>query len=83
MQKITLGCPKLSKRHTGENAAAEITEVIKAFQLEEKLGYFTLDNATNNDAAMAALSSEFGFDPLQHCIRCFGYIINNDKLAIS
>ena len=76
MQKITLGCPQLGKRHTGENIAAEIKEVIKAFQLEEKLGYFTLDNATNNDAAMADLGSEFGFDPLQRRVRCFGHIIN-------
>ena len=76
LQKITLGCPQLSKRHTGENIAAEIKDVIKAFGLQGKLGYFTLDNATNNDTAMADLASEFGFDPLQRRVRCFGHIIN-------
>src|ERR1700761_9514033 len=51
-------------------------EVIKAFGLQGKLGYFTLDNATNNDTAIADLASEFGFDPLQRRVRCFGHIIN-------
>jgi hypothetical protein len=64
LQKITLGCPQLSKRHTGENIATEIKEIIKAFELQEKLRYFTLDNAANNDTAMADLAGEFGFDPL-------------------
>ena len=64
MQKITLGCLQLNKWHTGENIAVEIKEVIEAFKLKGKLGYFTLNNVANNNTAMADLASIFRFDPL-------------------
>lgn len=46
-----------------------------------KIGYFTLDNASNNDTALvqiAAYLAERGikFNSLERRLRCFGYVIN-------
>lgn len=35
-----------------------------------------LDNATNNDTAMAALGGEFRFDSRERRLRCAGHILN-------
>jgi hypothetical protein len=40
--------------HSGENQASILTEMFKECGLEKRVGYFTLDNATNNDTAAAA-----------------------------
>lgn len=41
-----------------------------------RIGYCTLDNATNNDRAMDALASEFGFDKQERRIRCAPHFLN-------
>jgi len=38
IQKIVLGIQELVERHTGENIAAEILEIIKSFGIEDKVG---------------------------------------------
>ena len=58
LQKVVLGIPELVERHTGENIAAEILEIIRSFGIEDKVGYFTLDNAANNETAMAEIAEE-------------------------
>ena len=49
--------------------------------MEFKIGYFTLDNARNNDTALCSLSqklAEIGivFDPIAHRLRCLSHVIN-------
>ena len=75
-QKILLGLPELRQSHTGENIASQVAEVIASFEMEDRIGYFTLDNAESNDTAMTALGDLFGFDGRQRRVRCFGHIIN-------
>jgi len=41
-----------------------------------RLGYFVLNNAYNNDTAVAALANKFNFNPEDHRLRCLGYILN-------
>jgi hypothetical protein len=64
------------KRHTGENIAAEMLEIIRSFNIEDKVGYFTLDNAGNNDTAMEIIGRELGFNHEHRRVRCIGHIIN-------
>ncbi|KAM4061650.1 restless-like transposase [Hirsutella rhossiliensis] len=64
-QKIVLGLPELINRHTGENIAAEVLDVIRSFGIEHKLGYFTLDNAGNNDTAMEIIGRSLDFNHIQ------------------
>ena len=68
-------------RHTGENQAQHFWEVVETYHLHEKIGYFTLDNASNNDTAMRCIqsylqNSRISFDPLARRLRCFGHVIN-------
>src|SRR5437762_10271873 len=54
----------------------------KEYHIVEKLGYFMMDNATNNDKALKSLNSQIqtdggvGFDPIETRLRCFGHIMN-------
>ena len=42
----------------------------------ENLGYFVLDNTTNNDTTLRELVKTIDFDPILKRLRCIGYIIN-------
>ncbi|OAA37034.1 Ribonuclease H-like protein [Metarhizium rileyi] len=74
--RILLALPALRKRHTGEALADEVADTICAFGLQDRIGYYTLDNATNNDTAMEALAAEFDFDKDERRIRCAPHFLN-------
>jgi hypothetical protein len=40
------------------------------------LGYFVLDNASNNDTTLVELGKHMGFDPILKRLRCMGHIVN-------
>ena len=40
------------------------------------MGYFVLDNATNNDTTLVELAKVMGFDPIVKRLRCMGHILN-------
>ena len=76
-----LGLRRLHGAHTGENQSQVITSLLHEYQLTKKIGYFTLDNAKNNDTALRCLSQRLqevgvSFDPQAHRLRCIGHIIN-------
>ncbi|EFZ03855.2 hAT family dimerization domain protein [Metarhizium robertsii] len=74
--RILLALPALRKRHTGAALADEVADTICAYGLQDRIGYCTLDNATNNDTAMEALGTEFGFDRDERRIRCAPHFLN-------
>jgi hypothetical protein len=50
---------------------------MQSFGLDaEKVGYFVLDNAYNNDTAVAALADEYGFETTHRRLRCCCHILN-------
>jgi hypothetical protein len=73
--KATIGVPELGASHTGTSIAAEILDVIEAYQIQDKIGYFTLDNAENNDTAMEIIGGELGFVGKARRGRCFGHTL--------
>jgi hypothetical protein len=75
-RKVLLGLPHLDGRHTGEDLAEEVSMVLGFWELDTKLGFFTLDNATNNDTAMKAIGHSFGFDGTERRLRCAPHCIN-------
>jgi len=74
--KLVLGLPEIKVRHSGENIAAEIAQILMEYGIDDKIGYFALDNARNMDSAMDQLGEEFGFDGRSRRARCLGHIIN-------
>jgi len=77
-----LAIRELEEDHTGENIEVIIYDMAKEYHIVEKLGYFMMDNATNNDKALKSLNSQIqtnggvGFDPIETRLRCFGHIMN-------
>ncbi|KAI1874248.1 uncharacterized protein JN550_002827 [Neoarthrinium moseri] len=71
-----LGMPPLIKRHTGQDLADEVSSIIEYFEIADVVGYFTLDNATNNDTCIEALSKVYLFKPDERRIRCAPHTIN-------
>ena len=42
----------------------------------DNLGYFVLDNTSNNDTILKELGKIMGFNPTKKRLRCIGHIIN-------
>jgi hypothetical protein len=77
LQDYVLGLPILSGQHSGANIASIVSSTLQTFGItKEQLGYFVLDNATNNDKAMEALADEFSFSPRHRRLRCTCHILN-------
>lgn len=76
-----LGLRDMTGSHSGEHIAQAVESTVNSFNLGRKLGYFVLDNATNNDTAVQQLVTTFGLDP-QVRLRCLGHIINLVATAI-
>ncbi|EAQ90335.1 hypothetical protein CHGG_02270 [Chaetomium globosum CBS 148.51] len=81
-RKVLLDLPHVEGNHTGVNMAAHVEEVLQQFGItttSTQLGYFTVDNASNNDTALAELVALKGLearDAPKIRIRCFGHILN-------
>jgi hypothetical protein len=60
-----------ASRHYGHTIARNVLNIIHDFQIADKVGYFTLDNAENNTTAMDTIGHELGFYG-----RCIGYVVN-------
>ncbi|KAG9380657.1 hypothetical protein A1F94_007977 [Pyrenophora tritici-repentis] len=72
-----LGLPELHGAHTGNNIAAAATTILRLFGVDNaRVGYFVLDNASNNDTAVESLAEEFGFIASERRLRCCCHILN-------
>jgi hypothetical protein len=76
--QVLLGLRPLRGRHAGSSLANEVADTLSFWQISglDKVGYFTLDNAANNDTCMQELAEEHGFCPEERRIRCAGHIFS-------
>ncbi|KAL9561234.1 hypothetical protein ACKAV7_014589 [Fusarium commune] len=81
-RKLVLGVPELRTRHFGHNIAAEILDVLDAYGIQDRIGYFTLDNAESNDKAMEVIGGKLGFVGSTRRGRCFGHTLNLSAKAL-
>ncbi len=62
--------------------AVVVLDVLSVYAIRNRLGYFVMDNATNNDTMLEAIAREFQavdgiyYDPIEHRLRCIGHVIN-------
>ncbi|KAF5576969.1 restless-like transposase [Fusarium pseudocircinatum] len=80
--KIVLGVPEVTIRHNGSNIATQVLDIWTAYQITEKIGYFTLDNAENNNTAMGMIGRELGFNGTFRRGRCSGHTVNSSAKAL-
>jgi hypothetical protein len=77
LRDLLIALPQLTGAHTGENMAEVIASILQAFDiLALKVGYFVLDNATNNDSAVEALARKYGFIAGERRLRCGPHTLN-------
>jgi hypothetical protein len=63
--------------HTSERLAEVVTLTLTNYGITPaKLGYFVLDNASNNDTAVAALAHSFDFIPSHRRLHCGPHTLN-------
>jgi hypothetical protein len=64
--------------HHGHEVAEVVAPVIKSFGIENNVGAFQMDNASNNDTAMTALAARLPSAGIsqESRLRCFGHIVN-------
>jgi hypothetical protein len=55
LQHCVLALRDIIGEHTGENLVVAVLDVRKEWGFASKLGYFMMDNASNNDTMMRAL----------------------------
>jgi hypothetical protein len=74
---LPIALPQLIGAHSGDNIAQVVLKVFKNFSiLSSQVGYFVLDNAANDDTAIAVLGDALGFDPIKRRLRCAPHTIN-------
>jgi hypothetical protein len=74
--KIIIGVSE-AHRHFGSTIGREVLDVLHTFGVSpEKIGYFTLDNAENNNTTIKVIGTKLGFDGRLHQGRYISHIIN-------
>jgi hypothetical protein len=74
---MPIDLPQLTGAHTGKRLAEVVRFTLTTYGITSvNIGYFLLDNASNNNTAVAALAPLFGFTPSQRRLRCGPHILN-------
>ena len=76
LRKALLALRELEGSHSGEAISETFLQVVDSYGVRDKIGYFTLDNAYNNDTMMRTVAETCGFNPTHRRLRCNGHIIN-------
>ena len=82
LDNSVLALREVNGEHSSENQAVEILNVINDYSIASKVGYFVMDNVTNNDTMIKELSKklkekhEIIWDPRPYRLRCNGHVIN-------
>jgi hypothetical protein len=63
-KSILLAIPEQTESHAGIDIAKGVEAVIDDFEISDNLGYFILDNASNNNTAIETLGKKYGFKPI-------------------
>jgi hypothetical protein len=83
IQDLPIDLPQLAGSHMGGAIASTLIKTLEVYGItRNKLGYFVLDNATNNDTAIAALACVYNFDATHQRLRCSPHMLNLISQAI-
>ena len=66
-----LAIKEVDGEHTGENLALLVWQVLDDYQIKSKVGFFMMDNASNNDTLIQSLSilltqDSISYNPVFH-----------------
>ena len=76
---MPIALPQLTGAHSSERIAGVVLKILQKFDINtRKVGYFVLDNASNNDSTILAISLKPGwsFNAIHRRLRCFPHTLN-------
>ena len=84
IREVLIALPELKGSHTGVNIGDTVIKVIEEYGIGAKLGYYMLDNASNNDTTIKEIykrlsekyESAIFLSPDEARLRCFGHVLN-------
>ncbi|KAJ3563636.1 hypothetical protein NP233_g8817 [Leucocoprinus birnbaumii] len=80
MKARVIGFRCIPGHHTGDHLAQALRFIVDRINITSKMGWTTMDNASNNDACMESFSQSLHprivFDPTEQRIRCFPHVVN-------
>jgi hypothetical protein len=77
LKDLPIALPQLMGAHSGDNMAQIVLSVLRDFSISSsQVGYFMLDNASNNDAAIVAIGDQMGFTAAHRRLRCAPHTLN-------
>jgi hypothetical protein len=77
LKDLPIALPQLTGAHSGERIAEVVCKTLQEFGINQlKVGYFVLDNASNNDSAVLAIAQNMGFNATYRRLRCGPHTLN-------
>ncbi|PZC87976.1 hypothetical protein A1F95_11130, partial [Pyrenophora tritici-repentis] len=77
LRDVPIALPQLSGAHSGEMMAEVVIETLQDFGINaQSIGYFVLDNASNNDCTVEVLAHKYGFNAAHRRLRCGPHTLN-------
>jgi hypothetical protein len=77
IRDLPIDLPQLQGSHSGERIAETVKRTLETYGIfPSKLGYFVLDNATNNDTAVAAIARLYNFNAANRRLRYGPHTLN-------
>jgi hypothetical protein len=74
---LPIALPQLMGAHSGDNIAQAVLTVLKDFGISSsQVGYFMLDNASNNDSAIKAIADKIDFTAAHRRLCCAPHTLN-------
>ena len=79
LYSIVLSLEKLEGPHSGQNMSEYTFKVIQDYEIQQKLGYLVMDNASSNDTLIRELQVRVNWTNWKaetHRLHCFKHILN-------
>jgi hypothetical protein len=76
LQTALLDLPPLKGPHSGENIAKVLSTVIDFYDISTIIGFFIMDNASNNDTCIQEIAKQYPAIKQQSRLRCVGHMLN-------
>jgi hypothetical protein len=80
-QSRLISLRRIQGAHSGENLASYLLAISEEYEITDRLGYFTLDNASSNDTCLRTFlptcNPDITHDGIvSRRLRCFGHVLN-------
>ncbi|KNG46889.1 transposase-like protein [Stemphylium lycopersici] len=77
LQDLPIALPQLTGAHSGERMGEVVIKTLQDFKItSQSIGYFVLNNATNNDSTITILAQEHGFNATHPRLRYGPHTLN-------